>query len=156
MCYVPLISHLYRATQGRAIFASGSPFDDYTLPSGQVCKSNQANNMYIFPGIGLGAVLGKCRLVSDAMILTAAEALASVLSEKDILSGMVYPDLNDIRKVSLHIAVKVIQQAALEEDNYVDPNLAQLSYDDLVAYIEPRMYQPIYPTLIYQPPGVDE
>lgn len=112
--------------------------------------------MYIFPGLGLGAVLGKCRLVSDDMILTAAEALASVLSENEILGGMVYPDLKDIRKVSLHIAVKVIQQAAREEDNYVDPNLAHLNYDDIAAYIEPRMYQPVYPTLIYQPPGVDE
>jgi malic enzyme len=111
--------------------------------------------MYIFPGIGLGAVLGKCRLVSDAMILTAAEALASVLSEEDIQKGMVYPDINDIRKVSLRIAVKVIQQAATEEDN-VDPNLASLSDEALAKYIEPRMYKPEYPTLIYLPPGVEE
>jgi malate dehydrogenase (decarboxylating) len=105
--------------------------------------------------IGLGAVLGKCRLVSDAMILTAAEALATVLSEEDLQRGMVYPDINDIRQVSLRIAVKVIQQAATEEDN-VDPNLASLSDEDLAKYIEPRMYKPEYPTLIYQPPGVEE
>jgi malate dehydrogenase (oxaloacetate-decarboxylating)(NADP+) len=112
--------------------------------------------MYIFPGLGLGAVLGKCRLISDAMILRAAEALAATLSESDLAHGMVYPDLNDIRKVSLRIAIKVIQQAATESDNYVDPNLSALSDEDLAKYIEPRMYKPEYPTLIYLPPGVEE
>ena len=89
----------FRCTEGRALFASGSPFDDVTLPSGRQCLSNQANNMFIFPGLGLGAVLGKCRVVSDAMILIASEALASVMSEEDLAVGMVYPKIEDIRKV---------------------------------------------------------
>ncbi len=147
---------IHSATDGRAIFASGSPFPDYQHLSGKICKSNQANNMYIFPGIGLGAVLGKCRIVSDAMILTAAEALASILTEKEIKNGLVYPEIQNIRQVSLHIAVKVIQQAALEVDNQVDPNLASVPYEKIRNYVEPRMYKPEYPTLIYRPPGVDE
>ena len=148
---------MIRATDGRAIFASGSPFPDYIHPSsGKVCKANQANNMYIFPGVGLGAVLGKCRIISDSMILTAAESLASTLTDEQIQCGMVYPDLADIRKVSLHIAIDLILQATKESNNHVDPNLASLDAEGLAKYIEPRMYRPEYPTLIYRPPGVDE
>lgn len=112
--------------------------------------------MYIFPGIGLGAVLGKCRLISDSMILTAAESLASTLTPEQIAKGMVYPDLSDIRKVSLQIATNLILQAAKEPENHCDPNLASLNPESLAKYIEPRMYKPEYPTLIYRPPGVDE
>lgn len=87
------------ATNGRAIFASGSPFTDYTLESGKLCKANQGNNMYIFPGIGLGVTVAGCKVISQSMILIAAEALASSMSAQELSSGMVYPDIENIREV---------------------------------------------------------
>ena len=90
----------FRCTQGRAIFASGSPFDDVTLPDGTFCRANQANNMFIFPGLGLGAVIGRCKKVSDAMLMASAEALANFLSVEDLQKGHVYPVITDIRKVT--------------------------------------------------------
>jgi malic enzyme len=95
-----------RCTQGRAIFASGSPFDDVTLEDGTYCKSNQANNMFIFPGLGLGAVLGRCKTISDSMILTASEALAASLSDEEVKHGMVYPDVDKIRKVRMRASLR--------------------------------------------------
>ena len=90
----------FSATDGRAIFASGSPFQDFTTPDGKVCKSNQGNNMYIFPGIGLGVISGGCRLVTQGMILCAAEALAMTLKPEEFNIGMIYPDIENIRQVS--------------------------------------------------------
>jgi len=95
---------VFRCTDGRAVFASGSPFEDVTLPSGRVCISNQANNMFIFPGLGQGAILGNCQRVSDGMLMAASEALASHLSEEDLAMGMVYPKIGDIREVGGAIA----------------------------------------------------
>lgn len=89
----------FKATDGRAIFASGSPFDDYIAPNGRLCKANQGNNMYIFPGIGLGVVVGGCKVVTQGMILTAAESLARTMTDKELEMGMVYPDIENIRQV---------------------------------------------------------
>lgn len=89
----------FEATDGRAIFASGSPFEDYISPSGKLCKANQGNNMYIFPGIGLGVVAGALKLVSPGMILTAAEALANAMKPEELAIGMIYPDIENIREV---------------------------------------------------------
>jgi malic enzyme len=90
----------FEATEGRAIFASGSPFEDHQMDSGKLCKSNQGNNMYIFPGIGLGVTVGGCKLISQGMILCAAEALATSMKQQDLADGMVYPAIENIREVS--------------------------------------------------------
>ena len=89
----------FKATDGRAIFASGSPFDDYTTKQGKLCKANQGNNMYIFPGIGLGVIVGGCRIVTQGMILCAAESLAQTMKQEELDIGMVYPDIENIREV---------------------------------------------------------
>lgn len=89
----------FRATGGRAIFASGSPFNDYVTENGKLCKANQGNNMYIFPGIGLGVIVGGCRIVTQGMILSAAESLARTMKQEELDIGMVYPDIENIREV---------------------------------------------------------
>lgn len=91
----------FKATNGTAIFASGSPFDDVHLLNGKVCKSNQGNNMFIFPGLGLACVVGKCKIVTNTMILTAAETLASTMSSSELELGIIYPDVSNIRQVSI-------------------------------------------------------
>lgn len=90
---------VFAATEGKAIFASGSPFEDVVTKDGKLCKSNQGNNMYIFPGIGLGVVVAGCNLVTNGMILCAAEALASSMEQSELDIGMVYPNIENIRQV---------------------------------------------------------
>lgn len=100
----------YTWTQGRAIFASGSPFDRVTI-NGATFVPSQGNNVYIFPGVGLGVIASGARRVIDEMFLVAARALAHQVSYADLAQGHVYPPLARIRDVSATIAVQVAQVA---------------------------------------------
>ncbi|MDX2502954.1 MAG: NAD-dependent malic enzyme [Gammaproteobacteria bacterium] len=100
----------YEWTQGRAIFASGSPFEAVTI-HGKTFHPGQGNNAYVFPGIGLGSLACQARVISDGMFLEAARVLAEQVSEDDLSAGTVYPPLENIRKVSHAIAVAVAEKA---------------------------------------------
>jgi len=97
-------------TDGRAIVATGSPFGPLEF-GGSVRHIGQANNVYIFPGIGLGAILAETHEVSESMFLIAAEVLASCVSEADLADGRIYPDQSHLRRVARSIAAGVIREA---------------------------------------------
>lgn len=97
-------------TNGSVVFASGSPYKAVEL-EGKVYEPGQGNNMYIFPGIGMGAILSKSRHVTDAMVEQAAIALAGSLTEDEKSSDLVYPRLTRIRDISAQIALAVIRAA---------------------------------------------
>ncbi|KAJ8784550.1 hypothetical protein J1605_008202 [Eschrichtius robustus] len=97
----------YKLTKGRAIFASGSPFDPVTLPSGQTLYPGQGNNSYVFPGVALGVVACGLRHITDKIFLTIAEVIAQQVSDKHLEEGRLYPPLDTIRDVSLKIAEKM-------------------------------------------------
>ncbi|UCC57010.1 MAG: NAD-dependent malic enzyme [Gammaproteobacteria bacterium] len=124
----------YRWSEGRAVFASGSPFDPITF-QGKTYRPGQGNNAYVFPGIGLGAIACRARLISDEMFLEAARVLAEVVDDYDLAAGSLYPPLTNIRKVALAIAVAVAEKAweqglALEvHPGDVEPMIAAQMYD---------------------------
>ena len=100
----------YRWSQGRAIFTSGSPFEPVTY-NGATFRPAQGNNAYVFPGIGLGAVACRARTLPDELFLAAARALAALVRQKDLDQGSLYPPLQEIRNISLAIAVAVADKA---------------------------------------------
>jgi malate dehydrogenase (oxaloacetate-decarboxylating)(NADP+) len=100
----------YNLTDGRAIFASGSPFDPVTV-NGVTLYPGQGNNAYIFPGVALGAIVSGVRHVTDGMFLKASQALAGMVTEEDMSVGRIYPPLKDIREVSTQLAASICQYA---------------------------------------------
>jgi len=101
------------ATKGQAIVATGSPFPDVEI-EGKLCKSNQGNNVYIFPGLALGAVLSKTSMVTDSMIFAASEALAALIPKEALEKGQCFPDLENPRAISARVALAVISEAVSE------------------------------------------
>jgi malate dehydrogenase (oxaloacetate-decarboxylating)(NADP+) len=127
----------YKWTNGRAIFASGSPFNAVRV-SGKVLVPGQGNNMFIFPGVGLGAVVCGATKVTDEMFFTAAKTLAHMVTEEELSAGTIYPDLGKIRQISLAIAAAVCRLAW-------DEGLAQYAEpDDIRQYVRDCMYHPDY------------
>jgi len=100
----------YEWSGGRAIFASGSPFAPFEF-QGRTLVPSQANNAYIFPGVGLGAIAAGARRVTTEMFMTAARTLADAVTDADLAQGSVFPPLDRIRGLSAGIAAAVAQVA---------------------------------------------
>ncbi|KAJ1448168.1 hypothetical protein M885DRAFT_623684 [Pelagophyceae sp. CCMP2097] len=138
----------YAWTNGNAIFASGSPFAAVQL-GGKTLFPSQCNNMFIFPGVGLGASLAEATKVSDQMLYAASVACAEAVDDDEIARGQVFPSVRRIRTVSMAVACAVIRTAISESlvrnKDLLEPNL------DLEAYVAKKMYFPVYVPL-YQSP----
>ncbi|RJR41163.1 MAG: NAD-dependent malic enzyme [Deltaproteobacteria bacterium] len=131
----------YKWTEGRAIYTSGSPFEP-VIYGGKKFVPAQGNNVYIFPGVGLGAIACRARQVTDEMFSVAAKTLASMISDADLEQGSLFPPLPRIREVSAAIATAVAE-VAYARDLATVPRP-----DDLPAFIKSLMYDPKYKSYV--------
>ncbi len=127
----------YSWTAGRAVFASGSPFAPVTI-QGHTFVPGQANNAYVFPGVGLGALSCGATRITDEMFAAAARTLAAQVTEADLAMGRVFPALSLIQDVSSRIAVAVAEVA------YESGLASKERPPDLLADVRAQMYQPVY------------
>ncbi|KAG6729895.1 hypothetical protein I3843_01G052500 [Carya illinoinensis] len=137
------------------VFASGSPFENVDLGNGKVGHVNQANNMYLFPGIGLGTLLSGAHFITDGMLQAAAECLASYMTDEEIQQGILYPSINSIRDITAEVGAAVLQAAVAEDlaegHGDVGPReLKQMSKEKIVEYVRSSMWYPIYSPLVHE------
>ncbi|KAE9464485.1 hypothetical protein C3L33_03607, partial [Rhododendron williamsianum] len=136
----PPVTTLLDAVKGRAIYASGSPFAPVEY-NGKVHVPGQANNAYIFPGLGLGLVISGAIRVHDDMLLAASEGLAGQVTKENCEQGLIYPPFTNIRKISAHIAANV---AAKVYELGLASRLPRP--ENLLKHAESCMYTPNYRT----------
>jgi len=127
---------IYKHTKGKAIVATGSPFESFQF-DGKIINIGQGNNFFIFPGVGLGAILCKGGYISDSVFTEAAYTLSELTPQNLIDKGTVYPSFNGIRELSANIALSTINQIAQEQD------IIKFSLED----IKSAMWEPEYHTL---------
>ena len=110
---------------------------------GRTLTPSQTNNMYIFPGIGLGATVVGARRITDRMLFAAAKTLSELVTEEQLAAGSILPPVADIRTVAAHVA------AAVAASGIADGIVSNAPpAGDLVSYMAKRMYEPVYEPLV--------
>jgi malic enzyme len=133
---------ILRWTDGRAVVATGSPFEAVDV-DGRRREVGQANNVFVFPGVGLGAIAAEATTITDRMFLLAARTLAAAVTGDRLATGAIYPPVGDLRAVTRAIALEVAGEAARSGVTGIPPDA------DLVATVDGAMWWPAY--VPYQP-----
>ncbi|KAK6920167.1 Malic enzyme, N-terminal domain [Dillenia turbinata] len=148
----------FKHAGGHIVFASGSPFENVDLGNGRIGHVNQANNMYLFPGIGLGSLLTGARIISDGMLQAASERLASYMTDEETQNGILFPSISRIRDVTSEVGAAVAQAAVAEElaEGHGEvgiKELMQMSKVEMVEYVARNMWFPVYSPLVHEKNG---
>lgn len=130
---------LFRWTDGKALVATGSPFDP-VQHGGRTLRAAQCNNVYVFPGVGLGTLVSEARRVPDRFFTVAAKALAESVTKDELEQGLLFPALTRLRAVSEAIACAVVDEAKAEE-------LSRADVGDTRAAVKSAMWFPEYPEI---------
>lgn len=126
-------------TDGRALVATGSPFDPVDA-GGRPVRIGQGHNAFVFPGVGLGVLVCEAREVTDGMFLAAAAALAAQVPEEDLQAGSLYPRVAALRAAAARVAEAVVRQAVSE-------GVARNAPEDPAAAVAAAMWEPAYPAV---------
>mmetsp|Transcript_28987 Transcript_28987/g.86540 ORF Transcript_28987/g.86540 Transcript_28987/m.86540 type:complete len:623 (-) Transcript_28987:53-1921(-) len=134
-------------TSGKAIVATGSPFDPVSI-NGKTLIPSQCNNMYVFPGLGLAASVGGVSEITDPMLYAAAVACADAMTEAEFAEGRTFPAISRIREVSKLVAVRVIEVALAEGLCTKISKADVVGPGSLEALVAKKMYDPVYAPLV--------
>ena len=126
-------------SEGKVLVATGSPFQPVNY-QGKEYRIGQGNNVFIFPGLGLGALLAHSSAVTDSMVTVAAQACADAVSEEELALGMLYPAIERLRDVSAAVAKAVAKQAHAD-------GIANIQASDIESIVDQSMWQPAYPVI---------
>jgi malate dehydrogenase (oxaloacetate-decarboxylating) len=126
-------------TDGRALVATGSPFEPVEA-GGRKVRIGQGNNAFVFPGVGLGVLVSEAREVTDGLFAAAADALASQLAAEDRESGSLFPRIAELRRVTAKVAEAVVRRAAEE-------GVAAHVPADAAEAVRAAMWEPVYPAI---------
>ncbi len=135
---------ILRWSEGRALIATGSPFDPVQVGSG-TRVIGQANNVFIFPGVGLATIASRATEVTDRMFGVAATTLADLVSADRLKEGALYPQISELRQISRAIAIAVAREALASGASPLEPD------HDMEAAVDAAMWMPAYQDLSYQP-----
>jgi malic enzyme len=135
-----------RWTDGRALVATGSPFPPVTY-KGKTYVIGQGNNAFIFPGVGLGAILAEATEVPQSFFNVAAKTLADCISRDRLEASALYPDQSELREISARIAIAVVREAKRLNIG------RQIPDDEVEGFVRENMWYPDYVPYTYQPPA---
>lgn len=128
-------------TSGRALIATGSPFEPVPF-EGRSIPISQGNNVYIFPGVGLGAILAEATVICDEMLEAASVRLAELTDASRLAEGALFPRLRELRPISKEIALAVAREAVARG---VAPKVDEAT---LQARMDAMFWEPLYPELV--------
>ena len=128
-------------TDGQALVATGSPFEPVQF-AGKTHRIGQGNNVFVFPGLGLGALAAKTSAISDGMINAAVMALADSVTDEELAEGLLFPAVSRLRAVSRTVALAVVDRAV--EEGVADPGIAALDAKAREQHLDAMIWEPNY------------